>query len=737
MLKISLFLFLTISSLFIVASILPVQAACGSWSQSFTNNYCNGSNQCASNSTNASGSCFSSGSSCQWVYTPAGSSCTATPGTQTCNCTTGGVCSGQGSGCGSLTQACSCSTGGSCSGSGSSCGGIYPGICSCGSSYSGTCVCQTTPGSCSTSPGGTTGGSCGGTVTCTWGAYGACSLPCGGGTQTRTDNCGHTETASCNTQACATPTPPPSGSAPPPPPPPGGTCNPSCPRACGDGDGCGGSCSNSDTTPPGNITNQSPADGGVILATNGVANLYWNTTTNASLYEIQIYPNGTPAGQECTAANTHCPTPFTNNFYAFTVDSGVTSYTWRVRGINTKCTTAIAGAWTTPISFTFGGSFSGSYYIDDINQARVNPATGLCELTGASLAGPGVVNNVTATWAGGQNQNGTINGAAYSIANVGYDPNTQVTTNPVSPYTCTCPVGCAYSGLSAPSSGINFFISQSQQAWWQTSNGNLFAGNSSGSSIFSKIPSTCVGPLCIPALSRRNANDTIGTDAYTISGGGSIDTTFDTTSDLTDLRQDGSTAHIASTTLKGAREDYQYWTTQYSMGASPTTDPLDGTKPTSAPLNGRAYYVNGDFTTNSAWAIAAGESKVIFVNGNLTVNQPITVAEGGFLAFIVKGNITFGDTVGQASTTSVTPVVEGVYIANQQIIVASNSTGDLKFVGAGMFIGWGGVQLNRQFTPTSDNNTAPTDLFIYRPDFIFTLPQRMSKPATLWQETNL
>ncbi len=46
-----------------------------------------------------------------------------------------------------------------------------------------------------------------GACTCTptsYSAWGACSASCGGGTQTRTDNCGNTENQACNTQSCPT-----------------------------------------------------------------------------------------------------------------------------------------------------------------------------------------------------------------------------------------------------------------------------------------------------------------------------------------------------------------------------------------------------------------------------------------------------------------------------------------------------------------------------------------------------
>jgi hypothetical protein len=235
----------------------------------------------------------------------------------------------------------------------------------------------------------------------------------------------------------------------------------------------------------------------------------------------------------------------------------------------------------------------------------------------------------------------------------------------------------------------------------------------------------------------RNAAGTTNTDSYVISGGGSIDSTADVSTQYSDLRQDGTIGHISTNKILGPVEDYPYFMSRYSMGTNPAADAMDGSKPTAAPNNGRAYYANGTLTISSPWSVAAGESYVIFVNGSLNINQQIKVAEGGFLAFIVNGTITVAPTVGQASPTSTTPVVEGVYIAQQQLVIASNQSGDLKFVGAGSFTAWGGVQLARQFSPASANNTAPTELFIYRPDFILTIPPRMTNPYTLWQETNL
>jgi hypothetical protein len=598
-------------------------------------------------------------------------------------------------------------------------------VCSVNNSCS-SCIASQI--SCHNLDGSFTHVTCGGSgPVCTYGAWSTCSLTCGGGTQTRTDNCNHTDTRACNTQACA-----PSGGG-------GPTCNPSCGTSCGQGDGCGGTCSSSDTAAPGAVTGQTPPDGSSVTVTNNTVSLNWSAATNASLYEVQVYPLGTPAGQECTAANTHCPSASSGTSYSFGVDAGVASYTWRVRAINSRCSPSTIGAWTTPISFTFGAGLAGNFYQDDTNQAVYNYGSQQCELTGAALTTPPVGSTIRATWNGGANsQTGTITDATFAIANVGYDPvSTNIFFTPVSPYTCTCPVGCSYSGQTAPKSGIPFFISPNRTAWWQTGNGLLYGGATTGQAVVSQVPTTCTTPTCTPAISLKNRNGATDSEGYVISGGGTIDSTYDPNTQYSDLRQDGLTGHIASNKIRGPIEDYPYFIARYSMGSSPTADPMNGAKPTAAPVNGRAYYVNGAFTVSSAWSVAAGESYVVFVNGNLSINQPITVAEGGFLAFIVNGNITVDPAVGQASPTSTTPVVEGVYIAQQQLIIASNLTSDLKFVGAGSFTAWGGVQLSRQYTPASANNTAPTDLFYYRPDFILTIPPRMTNPYTLWQETNL
>lgn len=565
----------------------------------------------------------------------------------------------------------------------------------------------------------------------TVGAWSACSASCGGGTRSRSNTCvpGGTETQSCNTQPCQ--------------------CEWSDWSVCS-ASACGTNGTQSRTSTCGDVETRSctadgcspcdpqigvptliPASGDVTIAPDRSVALSWSHVLNAEQYEVQIYPTGTLVGQECTAANTFCSESIIDTSFTFIAPLGVSEYTWRVQAMNEVCNPT-SGGWITG-TFRLVGSLAGTIYLDDTSTAVLNLGTGLCDRVGLTPQSPGST-FITATWLGaGSPYTGTVTDANYSLSNV---PNfstvgLNLALDPTQ-WRCTCPAGCSYGGLSVPRGNIPYFISPSAQAWWQTRGGLVYAGHTNSYAVVSRVPDTAGSNAFLNRRSESNLSENSG---IVITGGGDIDSTLEISSQYGRLREETSQARVIGSTYDGPQENYRYFYSRYSMGQSPPTD-FTGEKPITSPLNGRAYYANGDVSITSSWAVAADESLVIFVNGNLTIGTNITVAQDGFLAFLVSGDIVFSNTVGVAQPASTMPVVEGVFIADRILVQGGRTGGDLKFVGAGTFVGWSEVLLERKYGTTSDNDLYPTELFIHRPDFVLNTPQQMKRPLILWQETN-
>jgi hypothetical protein len=297
-------------------------------------------------------------------------------------------------------------------------------------------------------------------------------------------------------------------------------------------------------------------------------------------------------------------------------------------------------------------------------------------------------------------------------------------------------------------------------SWYQVMGGSLRAEANDAGSIRSLVPPTCTAlDGCTPYLLRRDASSTAGSAGFAIAGregtnGGTVISAY-SGGDLSKLNEDGSNIYTTAS-RQSFREDFAYFSNRiYSMGSAPTSDfsveQLDNLqKPdteTQNPVNPdrEAYYANGDVTIQDPWVVGAGESIVILVNGDVLIQDQITVAQGGFLAIIASGDITFDPEVGTSTLGSTTPVIEGVYIADGTLRVDSRGAGsaktsDLKFIGAGTFVGWTNVSLERDYKDDADqelgvsNNTVPAELFIARPDFARNAPEAMLKPIYSWQE---
>lgn len=145
------------------------------------------------------------------------------------------------------------------------------------------------------------------------------------------------------------------------------------------------------------------------------------------------------------------------------------------------------------------------------------------------------------------------------------------------------------------------------------------------------------------------------------------------------------------------------------------------------------YYVTGNMTTSGNWGITNGKKLIFLIDGDLTIGGRIITGGTGIAVFIVSGSITVDSSVGRAFGTAwtSTPVVEGVYIADGTFDTGTSGVGTERFVGGGIFIANDFI-LGRDMT---DNNpTTSSELFIYEPQFLLTMPNQMKQSSVSWQE---
>jgi hypothetical protein len=302
--------------------------------------------------------------------------------------------------------------------------------------------------------------------------------------------------------------------------------------------------------------------------------------------------------------------------------------------------------------------------------------------------------------------------------------------------------------VNSPLSGLNFYITDIRLPWFQAIGGSVAAFGAEGVVINDPIPSsTCTGS-CKPYLLTRNGT-TASSSGLLLTGGGSADLSAETGQQTLQVDED-DTRRVGIVNAKIAQQNYEYFYKLYKFPPSPASDfgsgAPDAAKPTGAPVNANvnAYYHGGDLTIQDPWQVDALESRVIFVDGDLNLKNTVLVAPTGFLAFFVSGDIIIDANLGHTDPTAPTSgnsIVEGVYVANGRLLLPSrgeDAGGDYKFVGEGTFVGWGGVELDRNYADTATrgllNNTNPAEVFRYRPDFLVRSPQELKVARTEWRE---
>lgn len=482
--------------------------------------------------------------------------------------------------------------------------------------------------------------------------------------------------------------------------------------------------------------------------------LYWGFPSNCTYYNKALAADW--------------PTQFSGiKTLTYSFVPHASAYTFRVRPINISCNAnGEYGSWSASSTFKIGAKVTGYTVTDTGGTAYLSGNS--CTMTNWAnfKKAPTAAASVLPEQSGstyspvGVTQSG-VNKGQYT-ATVDWNKSTSVTLDTGDPnLVCSCPVGCTYGGIFPPTGNpYNFFISLTGGNWFQIQGGDVSASTQSNAFI-DPISSQCTSPTCSPyPLLPITGGTTAQQGALlTLSSGLNVDVSDVSGYQSTPVGPAGSSYSVKTTSSLACKENYDYFYRLYSLGLEGTTqapqddfiapanNPDHAQKPSVAALSSSgAYYHRGDMTIDNNWTLAGSESYVIFVNGNLNITNDahITMPVGTFLSFIVSGDINIDPSVGQTDPTSITPVLQGVFIANGNIIVqtlgSDADTDEKKFVGAGTFAACGSIQLLRDYRNSLNqttgvyNNKYPASLIQYRPDVITSTPDKMKRPILNWRE---
>lgn len=485
-----------------------------------------------------------------------------------------------------------------------------------------------------------------------------------------------------------------------------------------------------------------------------VTNLTFSKPPTANL-DICIYRTalGHGGGDNCNTTNAVQLLNYAGTSYNFAPATTTNDWTVRVRSTATACSQNLTSSWVSR-RFLVRTSVRGTVYEDLGNTAAgsfCSSGGGVTRLGtgGTSFSVGGVTMGTAGVTTSGPTAGDYVLYVPWGTAtgNVSYSDGGATT--------CSCPAGCIQPTVNPNilPTGVNFYRSEVSDAWWQASGGPILALSSGGNVVRSYVPATATEPYLI------TAGNGAGASGYVVVGG---EASEGAAADHVDLSSDAGNQAVGIdeagldivARAVPTQETFDTFVRRYKLPFNRQDDfdgsvapvrpsDFDAFKPTHTPLNGvAAYWSEGDLTiTGGSWSVGAGETVVIFVDGSLNVNTVTNVAPGGFLAFIVSGDIWIDAEVGNASAASTDGVVEGMYLADGVIIVEGRAPGggsDLKFVGEGSFIGWSGIQLERDFSDGgvggADNNLYPTELFVYRPDLLLNAPVQMRRPQYVWRE---
>lgn len=302
--------------------------------------------------------------------------------------------------------------------------------------------------------------------------------------------------------------------------------------------------------------------------------------------------------------------------------------------------------------------------------------------------------------------------------------------------------------------------------WWQTQNGDVWTFGD----VVSNIPQQCVdSAACTEELSLTGPGGYPGMVVYGFTGSSIASFGRGSAS---------STGWLANSGYSGSRYDYDYFRRLAPSEMFDCSDSsVDCISAGDTIVGGELVAVGKGFDKDGyTWRYAEGDlnvheqipvqkdKKIVIVEGDLNLGYNgakaqklrIKLDDGeGFMMFIVRGDINISHEVREHNFDSrggpkpgfcpdysdldtCEPALKGIFLADGRIITETHPTKpDYQLRARGMFVGWGGIDLNRDLDPTTslgNNNITPPEYIEYAPDFFFTFPGELNRKGIVWRE---
>ena len=164
------------------------------------------------------------------------------------------------------------------------------------------------------------------------------------------------------------------------------------------------------------------------------------------------------------------------------------------------------------------------------------------------------------------------------------------------------------------------------------------------------------------------------------------------------------------------------------------------------------YTASGDVTTSGDWTILDNDALIIIIDGNLTINGTITKPKDhenskGLIVFVVNGTISVASSIGSVPSLVVIAATDprstfpvpaenlyGVFVSKAFKTGVSNATTPRLIVRGSVITDKLTLERDNAVFNEKGNSQESSELFIYDPQLLITLPDVLKTRQYRWEE---